>query len=84
MQSGVRKGENEMSAYAIRYKMHYADEPKLICVASKNKVEAWSQAVFHDIPLAEGMESPYSAWVTSVTYNNGNCKRFNTFEGKPY
>lgn len=39
--------------------------------------------MFEEIPKREG-SNPYSAWVKSVTYNNGNYRTFNTFEGEPY
>lgn len=52
-------------------------------VAASSKADAYDKAVYELIPAAEG-ELPYSAWVVSVTYNNGNYKTFNTFEGNPY
>lgn len=70
-------------AYYIKYKMHDAAEVKGICVAARNKVEAYDKAVYEDIPKAEG-RVPYSAWVYSVTYRNGNHRHFNTCEGLPY
>lgn len=72
-----------MKAYAVYYKLHSAAEPKLIDLLAKNKYDAWDKAVYELIPEREGVH-PYSAWVSSVTYNNGNCKYFNTFEGMPY
>ena len=53
-----------------------------IDVIAGNKWDAYMKAVYEAIPEREG-ELPYSAWVDSVTYQNGNCKHFNTFEGKP-
>lgn len=70
-------------AYYVEYKMYSADQVKGICVGARNKAEAWDRAVYEAIPAAEG-EVPYSAWVASVTYQNGNYRRFNTFEGNPY
>lgn len=70
-------------AYAVRYKLYSADEPHLVALLASSKEEAYDKAVYEVIPEKHG-EPPYSAWVTSVTYNNGNYKRFNTFEGKPY
>lgn len=58
-------------------------ETKHIDVLAKNKAEAYDKAVYEAIPEKEG-EHPYSAWVASVTYQNGNYRNFNTFEGNPY
>ena len=70
-------------AYGVRYKMHRADRTHLIDVVAGSKAEAYDIAVFEVIKAKEG-SCPYSAWVSSVTYNNGNCRYFNTFEGNPY
>lgn len=56
---------------------------KAVDVIAKSKYEAYDKAVFELIPKIEG-ELPYSAWVASVTYQNGNYRTFNTFEGNPY
>lgn len=72
-----------MKAYYIYYKMYEADKVKGIDFLANNKIDAYDKAVYEMIPKKEG-EMPYSAWVHSVTYNNGNYKVFNTFEGKPY
>ena len=73
-----------MRTYHVRYKMHEADsECKGIDVIAKNKADAYDKAVFVAIPTVE-KSTPYSAWVQSVTYNNGNYSMFNTFEGNPY
>ena len=72
-----------MKAYAIHYKVREFGEVKLITLLANNKEDAWEKAVYEDIPKKEG-EPPYSAWVISVTYNNGNYRKFNTCEGKPY
>lgn len=69
--------------YYVKYRSHNAAEEKGICLAAANKVDAYDRAVYEEIPKIEG-SLPYSAWVYSVTYANGKCKRFNTFEGKPY
>lgn len=58
-------------------------DTKSIDVLAKNKAEAWEKAVYEEIPQKEG-ECPYSAWVSSVTYQNGNYRSFNNFEGNPY
>lgn len=70
-------------AYCVHYKLHSADDVKRIDFLASSKVEAYDKAVYELIPEKEG-EPPYSAWVHSVTYNNGNYKVFNTFEGNPY
>ena len=72
-----------MNAYWIEYKMTASSSVKGIDLLAKNKADAYEKAVYELIPQREG-ELPYSAWVASVTYQNGNCRRFNTFEGKPY
>ena len=69
--------------YHVRYFAYQFAEEKGIDVAARSKAEAYDKAVYEAIPKKEG-EHPYSAWVHSVTYQNGNYKRFNTFEGKPY
>ena len=71
-----------MKAYYVKYRMWQCAEEKGRQVIADNKAEAYEKATFEDIPKIEG-SSPYSVWVESVTYNNGNCKYFNTFEGKP-
>ena len=72
------------SVYHVEYKLYECSEVKGIDVIANNKEDAYSEAVFTEIPKNEGGQYPYSAWTASVTYNNGNYKRFNTFEGKPY
>ena len=72
-----------MNAYYVAYKTHSAAEEKGIDLLARNKADAYDKAVFEEIPKIEG-EPPYSAWVASVTYKNGNYRRFNTFEGMPY
>ena len=69
--------------YYVKYKMHDASDAKGVCVAARNKADAHERAVYDEIPKIEG-RCPYSAWVYSVTYNNGNYKKFNTCEGLPY
>lgn len=69
--------------YTVAYKLHKADEPKGHVTMAASKEEAYKQATFYDIPFITG-EHPYSTWVEGVTYQNGNYRRFNTFEGKPY
>ena len=72
------------SVYHVEYKLYSCSEVKGIDVIANNKEDAYSEAVFTEIPKNECGQYPYSAWTASVTYNNGNYKRFNTFEGKPY
>lgn len=69
--------------YHIDYKLFQFDKIKTIDVAAKSKKEAYRIAAFELIPEREG-EYPYSAWVDSVTYQNGNFRQFNHFEGFPY
>lgn len=71
-----------MKAYAIRYRM-IGSEEKLIDLLANNKEEAYEKAFYEAIPEREG-EMPYSAWVSSVTYQNGNVRYFNTSEGNAY
>ena len=68
-----------MNAYTVEYKEHLASGVKFVTVLANNKQDAWESAVFDLVSPA-----PYSAWVTGVTYKNGNTRHFNTFEGKPY
>lgn len=70
-------------AYMVHYKMYASGEVQAVAVLAKNKADAYDKAVYESIVKEQG-GLPYSAWVTSVTYQNGNYKRFNTFEGKPY
>ena len=72
-----------MKAYYVEYKMNEASKVKGIQVLANSKYDAYDKAVYELIPDIEKY-SPYSAWVASVTYNNGNYKTFNTFEGNPY
>lgn len=72
-----------MSAYTVEYKLHMRGQVHRISFLAKNKADAYDKAVYEEIPKATG-EYPYSAWVYSVTYQNGNHKLFNTHEGKPY
>ena len=71
-----------MKAYTVEYRI-IGNEVKRISFLANNKFDAYDKAVYELIPQKEG-ETPYSAWVSSVTYQNGNCRYFNTFEGNPY
>lgn len=69
--------------YYVKYQLRGNwDEAKGIAVLAPNKWEAYMKAVYEAIPAKEET-LPYSAWVHSVTFNNGNYKVFNTFAGKP-
>lgn len=73
-----------MKAYYVKYQINgWWEEEKGIGFLAKNKADAYDKAVFELIPEKEG-KCPYSAWVHSVTYNNGNVKYFNTCDGKAY
>ena len=76
--TGARK------VYTVEYKMHSADTVKHVDVIASNKIEAYNKALYGEIRKWEDGAFPYSAWVHSVTYSNGNYRRFNTFEGNPY
>ena len=72
-----------MRAYFVEYKMNKGSEVEHIAFLAKNKISAYDTAVYDIIPSMKG-SIPYSAWVVSVTYQNGNVKYFNTSEGNPY
>ena len=80
-----RKGKamNGYCCYHVEYKMYAADMPKGVSVVARSKADAYDKAVYEVIPEKE-KHSPYSAWVVSATYANGNRRAFNTLEGKPY
>jgi hypothetical protein len=63
--------------------MFTAGAVESIQVQASNTYAAYEKAFYEVIPEKEG-SLPYSAWVSSVMYNNGNAKLFNNFEGKPY
>lgn len=68
--------------YYVEYKMYSADAIKGVDVLAANKWDAYMKATYEAIPGKEGA-TPFAAWVRSVTYNNGNHREFNTFEGNP-
>ena len=73
-----------MKAYWVKYRVRsLANLENGIQIIARTKEEAYDLAVYEEIPKKHGT-LPYSAWVYSVTYNNGNERFFNTFEGKPY
>ena len=70
--------------YTVHYIMSkWSTDEKYICVLAPSKAAAYDKAVFEVIPRTLSAQ-PYAAWVSSVTYNNGNYKEFNTFPGNPY
>lgn len=72
-----------MKHYTVEYKLHSADKVRFICVPASNKADAYDKATYEAIPEKEGY-TPYSSWVSAVTYNNGNYRTFNNFEGNAY
>lgn len=77
--------DNKMArhTYYVVYKSGECGEQRGVCVAASSKAEAYDTAVYEVIPKREGT-TPYSAWVESVTYQNGKSKTFNTSEGNAY
>ena len=71
------------AVYTVKYRMYGAADEKSISVIASSKADAYDVAAWDLIPEKEG-NYPYSAWVSSVTYNNGNCHYFNTSEGNAY
>lgn len=72
------------NVYTVEYRLHGTwDDVKNCHVIASNKEEAYDNAYYEEIPKMEGT-LPYSAWVSDVTYQNGNCKYFNAFEGNPF
>lgn len=71
-----------MSTYYVKYRTDCGEE-KGICIAARSKAQAYDKAFYERIPEIEG-SVPYSAWVHSVTYQNGNSRIFNTSEGNAY
>lgn len=70
------------NAYWVCYRV-YGEAEKGMQVIATSKADAYDKAFFDLIPAKEGT-MPYSAWVSSVTYNNGNYRVFNTSEGNAY
>lgn len=70
-------------SYAVKYKMFWGDSEKMVTIAAKSKFDAYRKADAEVIPAVEGGYA-YSLWVSSVTYQNGNYREFNTCEGLPY
>lgn len=80
---GLERQGKTMYAYWVKYRNNAYGEEKGIQIPACNKEQAYDKAVYELIPQREG-SLPYSAWVESVTYNNGNWHHFNTCEGNPY
>jgi len=79
----IRK-DKDMKAYYVRYLVNGTyEECKGIQVPAHNKAEAYDIATYELIPQKEG-RVPYASWVSSVTYNNGNVRYFNTCDGLAY
>ena len=72
------------NVYAVKYRMHFADEVRMAYVIASNKAEAYDVATYEEIPRIHKGDYPYSTWVYSVTSQNGNYRRFNTSEGNAY
>ena len=83
MSKSPTKNPKRKRTYNIRYKLSECAPECVIRVESCNCPDAYDKAVFEAIPEAAG-HCPYSAWVESVEFKNGQIKRFNTFEGQPY
>ena len=67
------KTEPWMNDYCVQYLLSQFGEQKEIHVSAKTRPDAYEKAVYEEIPRVEG-ESPYSAWVYSVSYKNGNTR----------
>lgn len=71
------------SVYTVAYRMYWSAKEQHIDVIAASKAEAYDLATYERIPEKEG-KIPYSSWVLSVTYQNGNCRHFKTCEGLAY
>ena len=71
------------NTYTVYYRNWATGKIKKVHVIATSKADAYDKAVYEVIPKIES-ELPYSSWVDSVTYQNGNCKYFNTSEGNSY
>ena len=69
--------------YTVAYRMYWCDTSRYINVRARNKSEAYMLRKYEAIPRKEDGQA-YAVWVESITYDNGNWRMFNTFEGKPY
>ena len=69
------------STYHVKYMQDGVwSDTKGVDVIASSKAEAYDIAVYEKIPQIEG-SCPWSAWVASVTYQNGNYHEFNTGSG---
>lgn len=71
------------NVYTIHYRTWKWGEEKEVFAIASTKAQAYDKAVFELIPKVEG-ELPYSAWVSGVTFQNGNYRTFNTCDGMAY
>lgn len=71
-----------MKSYRVEYRNIITQEVEGVDVLAQNKAEAWAKAVYRIIPQKTGYMT--DAWVASVTYQNGNCKRCNNNAKHPY
>lgn len=71
-----------MKAYYVKYKLNHYETEKGIGFLAKNKKDAYYKAI-DKIEEKEG-HIPYSAWVYSVTYQNGKHQVFKTNEQNPF
>lgn len=68
-----------MKHYTVDYYENGSyEDVKTECVLANNKADAYK--VFMD----SKNWAVYGAWVSGVTYQNGNYRTFNTFCGNPY
>lgn len=71
-----------MKKYTISYIMSKFDTEKEIIVHEDNKEEAWLGGL--DAIRAKYGRDAYAAWVSGVTYKNGDVHYFRTSAGNPY
>lgn len=71
-----------MNAYTIKYKASAAADLRTTTVLSNSKEGAYYAAIDHLFDYLG--KYPYSVFVFGVTYQNGNYKKFNNSELKPY
>ena len=70
--------------YTVEYNLNGPwDKVRRVDVIARNKAEAYDKAVYEILPEIHSY-SPYSAWVASVTYSNGNYRQFGNHEGNAY
>ena len=70
--------------FHINYRMNEAGRVRFIDVPAKSKKDAYDRAKNELIPAAENGANAFSVWVVSCTYSNGNYRRFDTTERKPF